>query len=368
MTISANNIGEKLRAAREAAGMSTRVAAREAARRGIPVSHTTLANYERGETMPAMPTLTLLASMYTCPIEHLIGSGPSLSGVRYRALKSVRVRDRRHYEGEATRWIHLYIELENLLDKTLRIDDFRARPNESGKELAARVREAMELKDIQPLSSVTRILETFGMRVIQLASEARIDGMSAMMGSIPVVALNPSASNDRFRFNAAHELGHHLFEDWRDEEDGPHDGNDHAHEFASHLLMPDSVLKDAFKTFSMVRLVRYKELFGISLAAMIYRGKEAGILSQDYYQRLWREFSRLGWRTREPGYVAPDYSSRLEQLIEESISEKKMSYGDVARLAAVDESVIRSRVLEAIGGQLPQVEEKWAPISITDRR
>src|SRR5262245_60281177 len=105
MATSASNLGEKLRAARAAAGMSTRVAATEGARRGIPVSHATLANSDRGDTMPAMPTLKLLAFIYECPEEHLLGDAPCLSGVRYRALRSVRVKDRRQYEGEATRWI-----------------------------------------------------------------------------------------------------------------------------------------------------------------------------------------------------------------------------------------------------------------------
>lgn len=361
MTTSANNLGEKLRSAREAAGMSTRVAAREAAHRGIPISHATLANYERGDTMPAMPTLQLLASLYECPLDHLLGQAPTLSGVRYRALKSVRVKDRRHFEGEATRWVYLYFELENILEKPLRDRHFRATEGETGEQLASRVRKEMDLGD-KPVPSVIRLLETFGIRVIQLSSEARIDGMAAMYGKMPVIALNPTVSHDRFRFNAAHELGHHLFEDWRAEEEGPHDGNDRAHEFASYLLMPDSVLEHAFKGFSMVRLVRYKELFGISLAAMIYRGRQRDYLTKANYEHLWREFGRLGWRTREPGFVAPDYSSRLEQMIEHVVTEKKMSYSDVARLAAVDEGVVYSRVLEAIGGRLPKESESPASI------
>ena len=111
----------------------------------------------------------------------------------------------------------------------------------------------------------------------------------------------------------------------------------------------------------MVRLVRFKELFGVSLAAMIYRGKQLGKIKQQDYERLWREFGRLGWRKKEPGFVQADYSSRLEQLIERAIHEKAMSYREVAALAAVDERVIRSRVLEAIGGSVP--DEPDRPVS-----
>lgn len=361
MPTSANILGEKLRAARAAAGMSTRVAAREAARLGVPISHTTIANYERGDSLPTANTIKLLAAIYGCPVEHLLGETPTLSGVRYRALKSVLVRERRRFEGEATRWTFLYFELECVLDKPLQDRGFRASAGESGAELAWRVREKTGLGD-RPIPSVIRLLETFGIRVIQIDSAARIDGMAAVFGHSPVVALNPHVPPDRFRFNAGHELAHHLFEDWREPAPCPHDGDDRAHEFASHLLMPDSVLEHAFKGFSMVRLVRYKELFGLSLAAMIYRGRQRGLLTTAQYERVWREFGRLGWRTREPGYVAPDYSSRLEQLIEQAITIKNMSYTDVARLAAVDEGVVQSRVLEAIGGHAKRDTEP--PMSI----
>ena len=356
------NLGKKLRAARTASGKSTRAAAREASMRGIPMSHATLANYERGETMPAVPTLRLLANIYECPEEQLLGRTPTLSGIRYRALKSVRVRDRRHFEGEATRWGFLYFELENIVGHTLKGERLRAKPGETPSDLAKRVRQKLKLGN-GPIPSIVRLLEEFGVRVIQVESEARIDGLAAMYGDAPLVALNPLTSNDRFRFNAAHELGHHLYEDWRDEDGKDHDGDDRAHDFASHLLIPDSQVDDAFKGLSMVRLVRYKELFGVSLAAMIYRGKQRGHLEKNDYERIWREFGRLGWRKREPGYVPPDYSSRLEQLIEAAVTDGGMSYGDVARLAAVDERVIRSRVLEAIGGRLP--EESEAPITFS---
>lgn len=367
MTTSANNLGEKLRAARVATGKSTRVAARESSMKGIPMSHATLANYERGETMPAMPTLRLLAVIYQYPIEQLLGDTPALAGIRYRALKSVRVKDRRHFEGEATRWGYLYFELENVLDRPLNGVRLPTKDGESGAALANRVRTVMELGK-GPVPSVVRLLEKFGIRVIQVESGARIDGIAAMYGEAPIVALNPSSSNDRFRFNAAHELGHHLYEDWRQEDGNDHDGDDRAHDFASHLLIPDSEIKKAFEGFSMVRLVRYKEIFGVSLAAMIYRGKQLDLIKQKDYERIWREFGRLGWRTREPGNVRSDYSSRLEQLIEQAIHDKEMSYRDIARLASVEENVIRSRVLEAIGGSLPEEPEALASFSFPGSR
>ena len=223
----------------------------------------------------------------------------------------------------------------------------------SGRDLAESIRKHFGYSD-KPIPSVLRLMEKCGIRVIEVRSEARIDGMIASYGDRPVAALNPTVSNDRFRFNAAHELAHRLYGEWNREAETPHDGDERAHDFASHLLLPESALERALEGFSMVRLVRFKELFGISLAAIVVRGRKSGFISQAQYERLFREFSRLGWRKREPGFVPPDYSSRLEQLIDLAIAEKGMSYRDIARLAGTEEVEVRRRVLEAVGGQQPE--------------
>ena len=120
MPASATSLGSKLRGARVASGMSTREAARSASARGVAISHTTLSKYERGLALAPMPLIEVLASIYGRSPDYFLGDEPSLTGVRYRALKSVRVKDRRHFEGEATRWVRLYLKLEEVLERRLR--------------------------------------------------------------------------------------------------------------------------------------------------------------------------------------------------------------------------------------------------------
>ena len=340
--------------------MSTREAARYASARGVAISHTTLSKHERGVSLAPMMLIEVLASIYGRSPDGFLGDQPTLTGVRYRALKSVRVKDRRHFEGEATRWIRLYLKLEEVLETPLRGKPFPAEPQEMGRELAVRLRERLGYGNL-PVPSVVRVLEKQGIRILQVASEARIDGISARFGEVGVVALNPRVSHDRFRFNAAHELGHHLFGDTREDGGSDHDGDPRAHDFASHFLIPDDQVRKAFDGFSMVKLVRFKELFGVSLAAMVYRGKQLGVLKPPVYERLWREFSRLGWRTKEPGHVQADHSTRLEELIEEAITSGRMSRSSIAGFASVEASTIRARVLEAIGGQEPQRPDPPSP-------
>jgi Zn-dependent peptidase ImmA (M78 family)/transcriptional regulator with XRE-family HTH domain len=347
---SAKNLGTRLRAAREAANLSTRVAARRLTELGLPLSHTMLANYELGSAFPTTPAVQSLARIYNKPYEWFLSSGPSLSGVRYRSLKSVKASDKQAFEGAVAAWTQVYVELENILEQQLSGPQCIVGPDEDGKALADRLRAELGLGE-NPIPSVVELLEQFGIRVIQVRSEARIDGLAAMFGDVRVVALNDTLPNDRFRFNAGHELGHHLFEDCLDGSDEQTDEelDPRAHDFASNLLLPDEKLREAFQSKSMVRLVQFKERYGISLAAMIYRARKKNYVSAELYERLWREFSRLGWRKDEPGHVKPDRPTRMEQLIETAVSSGRMSYGDVARIGGLPEADVRAAVRRANG-------------------
>jgi hypothetical protein len=118
---------------------------------------------------------------------------------------------------------------------------------------------------------------------------------------------------------------------------------------SSHLLLPDSQLDEAFKGQSMVKLVQYKERFGISLAAMIYRARESNKISESTYKWLWIEFSRRGWRKKEPGHVRADRATRFEQLIDEAISSKRFTWSELSRATEMREEVLRERISAALG-------------------
>jgi len=325
------------------------------AMRGIPVTHATLANYEKGVTFPSMATVRALAGIYKRQVEWFLTMGPTLTGMRYRCLKSVRASEKQIFEGNASAWFQIYVELENILGLQGKPRTFAVKPGESDRAAAERLRRDLGI-GTQPLPSMIQLLEQYGLRVIQVDSAARIDGFAAWFGSAAVVALNSMLPNDRIRFNAGHELRHYFFDDCKDNGEELDEDEKQAHEFSSHLLMPEAVLKEAFEAESMIRLVQFKERYGISLAAMIYRARASGIISESMYVRLWRDFSRLGWRKDEPGQVRPDRPRRMEELIELAVSQGKVSYGDVARLGGLDEAAVRQRVLVAMGGEAPRKE------------
>lgn len=95
------SIGGRLRMAREAARLSTRDVEEKLRLQGIKVSHATIGNYERGITQPSEKILGLLAGIYKRELDWFIGTGLLLRGIRYRALKSVSVHEKKDFKLSA---------------------------------------------------------------------------------------------------------------------------------------------------------------------------------------------------------------------------------------------------------------------------
>jgi Zn-dependent peptidase ImmA (M78 family) len=180
-------------------------------------------------------------------------------------------------------------------------------------------------------------------------SDARIDAFVGCFDSSKAVVLNSKLSNDRIRLDAMHELAHFLYDDGPSLP--PAEVEIRAFEFASHMLLPESQLQEAFKWKSMVRLLEYKQRFGISLAAMIFRARKSKIISQRLYQRIWSEFSKLGYRKNEPGRVAYDRPIRMEALIDGAVNNGRTSYEELAKITRKEPIEIERKVMGAMNMQ-----------------
>lgn len=359
-------LGEKLKQSRQAAGLSTRAVA-EQIRHFAPVSHATIANYEKDASQPPVDVLAAMASVYQRPINWFLGNGPILRGVRYRNLKSkVGVRARQQFEGEVQRWLDAYVAIETHLDMPLdreqgtensKLARFEVNPEESPRETATRLRrEVLDLDDDSPVLSVIDILEQSGVRTLEMDTELAIDGMAAALGEDYVVVLSHDSSADRARLTAAHELGHVIRGDCTDGQESKAEERA-AFEFASHLLLTSKMLTAAFKRKSVVDLVRFKERYGISLAAMVYRAQEEHIIREDEAKRLWIAFAQRGWKTKEPGRVMADRPNRFESLIAHAVEEKQLTFKALADICGVREHELRHRLDMALNAEEVHEEE-----------
>lgn len=354
------HLGEKLKSARLAAGLTTRNVEDKLKGRW-PASHATVGNYERAKSQPPFGLLMILAEIYGRPMSWFLEKGATLTGIQYRNTSSrVRFAEKHQYEANAARWLEGYERIERFMSEPLgaRVA-WTSKPPAVLKDVprfAADVRKALNLPATGPVRSVVEVLEAFGIRLIELPTAAKIDGFAAFMdGSKPVVVLNPTCSEDRMRLSGAHELFHILLGHCQgptpamvpDTADADNEGL--AFACARHFLLPRPDLEEAFDSQSFVKLVQYREAFGISISAMIYSARQEGTLSDKWARHLWMEMSKRGWRTKEPGTVRPDRATRFEHLIDSAMLNKNLTASQVAEVVGVREDELIARVRLAMG-------------------
>ena len=158
---------------------------------------------------------------------------------------------------------------------------------------------------------------------------ANVDAYSFDSRLRPVVVLNPVKHDYyRQRFDVAHELGHLVMH--ADAEPGGRVIEDQANRFAAEFLMPRADIREQLPT-AMNRgawqvLARLKEHWGTSIAALLYRARRLGTLSEVSYRNAMNTLTSRGWRRGEPGLITvleqPSMLPRaLELLAAEGVTE-----------------------------------------------
>lgn len=347
------NLARRLRDARREMGLSTRAVTERLPRR-LAVSHTTIAAYENGVTMPPIDVLAALADLYHRTLNWLLDDRTTFSEVRLRNIRSrVGINERRQYEAVAAKWSDAYWQLERHLDQSLKANlDVVVRAETDPRILAEYVRKHLRLGEDQPVANVVEVLEnTCAIRVLELKTEISVDALAAKHGEENVVVLNPQITGERQRINTAIELAHVLYGSTGLTESVI---EKRAYEFASYLLLPDSQLVQAFDGKSFLRLIAFKEKYGISVAAMIHRAEELKLIKTTTSRWLWTEMIRRGWKADEPGHVWRDRAIRFETMLESSIHTRALSWSDAESVTGIRENELKQRLTDVTSTEAPE--------------
>lgn len=205
--------------------------------------------------------------------------------------------------------------------------------DEAIEDAAQRTRAALGIADDVPIPHLTRLLERAGVAVTPMflgdPSDAHSDpdsalGSSRATGHLGIsyrgsserslIATFGGQPGDRLRFTLAHELGHLVLHTFRF---GARDPEGEANRFASALLVPrQRAMEMLDPRLHLQDYVGLKATWGMSIAALIVRGRQLGLLDQTRVRSLFVTLSRVGWRKQEPGHVAPEEPLLLRRAIE----------------------------------------------------
>jgi transcriptional regulator with XRE-family HTH domain len=312
-----NTIGERIRQARTAAGLSLRQLAET-----IGVSAQAISKYERGLDTPGSDVLLRLADALGVRYEYFfrrVTLGPVFLEFRKRARFGARAQER--LEGQIRDWLERYLEAESLVLPPERGFRFPSHfPREVAtfdevEEAADALREAWSLGG-DAIENVTELLEDHEVKVWQVESDPGFDACLAAIPDrpeLPAAVVRKGVPGDRMRMSLAHELGHLVLRP-----KAPLDPERAASRFGGAFLVPrEAAFRElgARRTdldFYELHLLKHK--YGVSMKGWVYRARDLGIISEQRARGWFIRFSKYG--KEEPGDPCRDERPlRLERLV-----------------------------------------------------
>lgn len=349
-------LGQRLKLARSAAGLSLRGLEE---RIGNRVTAQAIGKYERDESMPSSGVLIALADALSVPVDYLVGDQEmALEGVEFRKRSLTSKREEMQVEAKVLHLLERYLMVEEFLGlPSLDWDKPREAPYPIVSDPSEADRAAHSLRlhwglGLDPIPNLVELLEERGIKVLSCAL-GNIDGLMTRVrragkSVVPVLVVNESHWGERQRLTMAHELGHMVLE-----VDPKVDDETAAFRFAGAFLMPAEVLWAAMgkhrTSIGWGELFALKELFGVSVQALTYRCKDLGIFGRPLFQRLFHEFSRLGWRKppyQEPYAMPGEEPQRFERLCFRALAEGAVSEAKAAELLEISVHELNQRMEE----------------------
>jgi Zn-dependent peptidase ImmA (M78 family)/DNA-binding XRE family transcriptional regulator len=366
--ISPENLGERLRIARENAKLTQGGAAD-----AIDVARTTLVAIEQGQRRLRMGELQQLAKAYGTSVNALLRQEAVHVDLAPRFRKMLDAKD--HAAAEAADLLanlaKAEVELENLLG-VKRVQNYPPeRPLLSGNVRAQAEQDATELRNrlglgMRPVPDVVTLLELeLGVRVYVRRLDSRISGLFAYDDALgPCILLNASHPRERRVQSAGHETGHFISSRrspeilYRNDTENTREER-YANAFARAFLTPTRGVMQKFHevTAGSDKVTRrhviiLAHFFGVSREAIVRRLEELELVKVG----TWDWFQSNGGITDDQArqvlgeLAVPDQDKaeadnattlRLSTLAAEAYRKELLSEGQLARLLCLNHVELR---------------------------
>lgn len=368
--LSPQDVGERLRIAREAAKVTQAAAAA-----ALDVARTTVVAIEQGQRRAKVDELQRLASLY----------GTSVNALLRREAVQVDLKPRFRRMGDQdegveaavtllTSLVQAEVELEDLLGVRRARNDPPERPLLPGDVVLQAEHDAAELRQWlgigqAPVHDIVSLLELqLGIRIFVRRLPARVSGLYAYDDAAgPCILLNGSHPRERRAQTGAHELGHLV--STRRAPDALYEGSPeasreerYANAFARAFLTPARAVMAMFRdvTAGSSQLTRRHVIvlahaFGVSIEAMVRRLEELGLtkvgtwdwfvhnggITLDQVRQVLGEAWGVDARKAD---AARPVSLRLGMLAREAWSKGLLSEGQLAGLLQLERVEVRELI------------------------
>lgn len=250
---------------------------------------------ETGLSYPSEDLLNELTNLFKVKKEFFfqVHSPLQEDQIHFRSLKTSRqfakqvVISRAEQLNRLIRYIEEYVNLPSYSINSLDIDHNILSGNEI-ENIADNFRKDYDL-GLAPISNLTEFCEDLGIIITDFNSiSSEVDALS-LICQRPIIVRNKSKkSASRQRFDIAHEIGHMVLHNGVITGDNLTESQ--AHRFASSLLLPQSMIRTNFPIlfkngrFDWQKMSEFKQIWGISKAAILYRAKQLNLIDENQYK------------------------------------------------------------------------------------
>jgi Zn-dependent peptidase ImmA (M78 family)/transcriptional regulator with XRE-family HTH domain len=314
--------------------------------RDLGLSPASISQYEAGNTTPrpgVLAELALLLGVEPAYFQRPPGRREVSPASRsfFRSLRATR-----QYERDAADAIseHVY-DLVAFLESraTLPAADLpslsvrHSTPRPQIEQVAAAVRDQWAVADGRPVANVVRLMESRGVFVCRPPGVSkRVDAFSRWFDTRPLVVLSDDKQDKaRSRFDAAHELGHLVMHHEPEFSDRVQERQ--AHAFAAAFLMPSEQVREDLpvrtpRLDDWEALQKAQRRWGVSIAALLYRAKELGTLSDAAYRRAMTRYNDLKLGVADGNALgSPETPQLLSEALNVVMRHNRWGFEEVAR-------------------------------------
>lgn len=330
---------EKLKEARLARGYSQTSLAHL-----LGVTRQAVSKYESGQMTPRADVLERYTKTLDFPLNYFYAqteNGTAGTEILFRSLATA-TKASREQVAVRTEWMRRIVQyFERYIDFP-EVEIMPPRENvlhsfDEIEQTAEAIREKWGIGK-GPVPNLTILMQNKGCFIARTGIHVlKSDACSNWSDGRPYVFLTADKNVAvRSRFDLAHELGHlvlHHIEKGKLQDRGILKVIEkEANHFAGAFLLPRETFGRQIVSTSLEYFIQLKRVWKVSIAAMIYRCKDLGILSENQTSYLWRQLATRGIRSNEPldGEMRPEEPTLLKDAADLLISEKIVTPEEMA--------------------------------------
>ena len=308
----------------------------DALAQAVGVGKMAISNYESGKRNPDYEISRKLSSALGISLSQLMAQENTDINIQHGAFRKQSALTRSQQEviqGKADRYLERLYEAASCVgDSALpAVPEYEQVPADDYENAGQHLRLILRLSFNGPVGNITDILENCGFIICPIDfSERGFSGISGMVNGRPFIAVNINMPAERQRFTLIHELSHLVFS-FRKDQNEEHMVDGIAGAF---LLPKEDILRELGPKRSDIRGdLRYiQREYGISMAAIVMRASQTGIITRSVYENTMKWMSAKGLRTDEQSGIIPERTHFLEQLTSRAVAEEEIGISKAAEL------------------------------------